>query len=290
LEDWAMANKRGIGIWLVACSIWCLPMVTPAAPGGQAAQPAERPDAQQHQHAHEMNLPSGASDKCAPKFTYEAGLHGPDSWGGVCKMGGAQSPVDITKTEKMPSPPLAELEFHYQSADLDMVSDCNHYLIRARFPDNQWLKVSRKPYRLSEIDFHQPGENAVKGNRSPMSLQLVHLSPEANLLIIEVPIVAGKENPVIKTLWEHIPEPGKEQVTRGLKINAMDLLPANHGYYSYRGSLTSPTCNEGVLWFVLKNPIEMSEAQIAEYKKHYHDTARPLQPLGERPVSESRQR
>jgi len=37
----------------------------------------------------------------------------------------------------------------------------------------------------------------------------------------------------------------------------------------------------------LKNPIEMSEAQIAEYKKHYHRTARPLQPLGERPVSES---
>jgi carbonic anhydrase len=235
-----------------------------------------------------MNTPSGASAKCEPKFTYEAGLLGPDSWGGVCKAGHAQSPVDITKTEKMPSPPLAQLEFHYQPADLDMVNDCNHYLIKVRSPENMWFKVSRKPYRLSEIDFHQPGENAVKGKRSPMSLQLVHLSPEATLLIVEVPIVVGKENPVIKTLWEHIPEPGKEHVTQGLKINVMDLLPADHSYYSYRGSLTNPTCNEGVLWFVLKNPIEMSEAQIAEYKKHYHDNARPLQPMGERPVSESR--
>ena len=281
-----MDDKRRIGICLPAFLTACWPICSPAAAGAcQAAQPGEEPT--QHQHQHQMNTPSGASDRCEPKFTYGAGLRGPDSWGGVCKTGHAQSPVDITKTEKMPSPPFAQLEFRYQPADLDMVNDCNRYLIKVRFPENLWLKVSRKPYRLSEVDFHQPGENAVKGKRSPMSLQLVHLSPEATLLIVEVPIVAGKENPVIKTLWEHIPEPGKEHVTQGLKINAMDLLPADHGYYSYRGSLTNPTCNEGVLWFVLKNPIEMSEAQIAEYKKRYHGTARPLQPLGERPVSES---
>ncbi|HEY6337075.1 MAG TPA: carbonic anhydrase family protein [Candidatus Sulfotelmatobacter sp.] len=255
----------------------------------QVAQPAEKvePGAHhEHQHLHQMNTPSGASDKCEPKFTYQAGPLGPDSWGGVCKTGHTQSPVDITKTEKLPS--LAPLEFHYQAADLDMVNDCNHYLIKVRFPENQWFKVSRKPYRLSEIDFHEPGENAVKGKRSPMSLQLVHVSPEATFLIIEVPVVAGKENPVIKSLWEHIPELGKENVTPGVKMNPMDLLPADHGYYSYRGSLTKPGCNEGVLWFVLKDPIEMSQEQIDEYKKHYHNTARPLQSLGERPVSESR--
>jgi carbonic anhydrase len=36
----------------------------------------------------------------------------------------------------------------------------------------------------------------------------------------------------------------------------------------------------------MKNPIEMSEAQIQEYMKHYHDTARPLQPTYDRPVTE----
>jgi hypothetical protein len=30
----------------------------------------------------------------------------------------------------------------------------------------------------------------------------------------------------------------------------------------------------------------MSAAQIAEYQKHYHDTARPLQPANDRPVAE----
>lgn len=261
--------------------------VTPTE-ADQAAQLPEKPQQHQHPHGHQMNLPSGASDKCEAKFTYEEGPRGPDHWEGVCNSGHTQSPVDIASSKEMPIPPLAPLEFHYQPADLDMVNDCNHYLIKVRFPGNLWLRVAKKPYRLSEIDFHQPGENAVKGKRPPMSLQLVHLSPEATFLIIEVPVVVGKENPVIKTLWEHIPAAGREWAVAAVKINAMDLLPADHGFYSFRGSLTNPICNEGVLWFVMKNPIEMSEAQIAQYSKYYHNTARPLQPLGERPVIESK--
>jgi carbonic anhydrase len=36
----------------------------------------------------------------------------------------------------------------------------------------------------------------------------------------------------------------------------------------------------------MQTPIELSEAQIAEYTRHYHNAARPLQPLNGRPVSE----
>jgi carbonic anhydrase len=285
-----MSANRVIAMCLLALCGLCFSTLNLCAPAGtfQAAQLPEKPDQHQHSHGHQMNLPSGASDKCEPKFTYEEGPRGPDHWEGVCNTGYTQSPVDITGSKKMPIPPLAPLEFHYLPADLDMVNDCNKYVIKVRFPGNLWLKVARKPYRLSEIDFHEPGENAVNGKRPPMSLQLVHLSPEATFLIIEVPVVVGKENPVIKTLWEHIPAGGKEEVAQGVKVNAMDLLPADHGFYTFRGSLTNPLCNEGVSWFVMKNPIEMSEAQIAQYRKYYQSTARPLQPLRDRPVLESK--
>lgn len=236
----------------------------------------------------DMNTPSGVTEKCQPKFTYDDGPLAPSHWQGVCNAGRMQAPIDITKSEKVSIPPLPPLQMKYEPADLDMVNDCNHYLIKLRFPPNQWLKYNRKPYRLSEITFHEPGEIAVNGKRPAMSLQLVHLAPEATFLIIEVPVVAGKENPVIKSLWEHIPEGGKEQAVESVKINVMDLLPADHGYYRFPGSLTRPLCNEGVTWFLLKNPIEMSEAQIAQYKKYYHDTARPLQPLNDRPIFESK--
>jgi len=119
-----------------------------------------------------------------------------------------------------------------------------------------------------------------------MSIQLVHFSPEGVFLIIEVPVVAGKESPVVKTLWEHIPAPGKEDKEKGVKINPKDLLPADRSFYRFPGSLTTPICNEVATWYVMRNPIELSEDQIAEYTRHYHNTARPLQPLNDRPVSE----
>lgn len=281
-----MPRSRVAAMFLVAISglFLSFPNQVTSTEAGQVAQPPEKPMQHQHKHSMEMNLPSGVTDKCMPLFTYDDGPLAPSHWQGVCNSGHSQSPVNITSTKKMA---VRALEFHYQSAELDMVNDCNKYLIKVRFPENMWLKVARKPYRLSEIRFHEPGENAVDGKRPPMSLQLVHLSPEATFLIIEVPLVVGKENPAIKTLWEHIPEPGKEQKAEGVEVNAMDLLPVDRGFYSFRGSLTNPLCNEGVLWFLMKKPIEMSEAQIAQYKKYYHNTARPLQPLGERPVDES---
>jgi carbonic anhydrase len=315
---------------LAICGLYFSVFAHAAPAAGQAAEPPEKPVQNQNLNGHpmDMNVPSGASDKCDPKFTYEEGPRGPSHWKGVCNAGHMQTPINITNPQMVPIPPLPPLQFSYQPADLDLVNDCNTYEIKLRFPDNQWLKVARKPYRLSEIEFHEPGENAVNGIRPPMSMLMVHLSPESTLLVIEVPIVVGKENPVLKTLLEHIPKGGKERVVRdvsnnavnllpadggsyrssgssttppicditkvdiervagGVKINAADLLPADHGFYRFPGSLTTPICNEGVQWYLMKHPIEMSQAQIDEYKKYYHNTARPLQPLNNRPLVES---
>ncbi len=241
----------------------------------------------QHQHQagtpHQMNTPDRGDQKCAPKFTYEEGPQGPSHWEGVCNTGHMQAPIDIQSAQKLSLPPLA---FNYQPSEFVIDNDCNKYEISVKFPGNYWLRVGKKPYFLTQFHFHEPGENAVNGKRPAMAIHLVHLSPESNFLVIEVPVVVGKENPVIKTLWENIPDAGKEHKVPGTKINVMDLLPADRSYYRFPGSLTTPLCNEGVTWYVMKKPIEMSEEQIAEYKKHYHNTARPLQPLNNRPVAE----
>lgn len=285
-----MSRARASVIVMLTFFLSCLSCaVYPVRAIAQAAQPPEKPADHQHMQGMDMdmNIPSGVTDKCAPTFTYDDGPMGPTHWEGLCSTGRSQAPVDVTQTTKLSMGHLAPLQLKYQPAGLDMVNDCNHYLIKVRFPKNQWLKVNRKPYRLSEITFHEPGEMAVNGKRPAMSLQLIHLSPESTFLVIEVPVVVGKENPVIKTLWKNIPKAGKEQVKKDLKVNAKDLMPTDLGYYSFRGSLASPGCNEGVLWFLMKNPIEISAEQIAQYKKYYHGTARPLQPIGERPIVET---
>ena len=283
-----MPRKRVTQIHMLTFSVLCFSIFV-ASPVGtcQVAQPPERVEPGQHgehgkQEHHHLHMVLG-EEKCDPQFTYEEGPHGPSRWPGLCNAGKMQAPIAIQHAEKLR---IYSLKFNYQPVDLDIINDCNQYRILVKFPDNYWLTVGKKPYFLTELHFREPGENAVNGQRPRMSIQLVHFSPEGVFLIIEVPVVAGKENPVIKTLWEHIPAPGKENKVDGVKINPTDLLPADHSFYRFPGSLTTPICNEVVYWYVMKNPVELSEAQIAEYPKYYHNAARPLQPLDGRPVTE----
>lgn len=281
-----MSGRTG---FLLFFTMLCFPFSAHAVAACQAAQPPEEykvQPGQQHQHhaaPHHMNIPDTAGQKCEPKFAYTPGPEDPSHWPGLCRTGNMQSPIDITHGERMPIP---DVRYEYQPAALAIFNDCNHYQVKLLFEDNYWLKVGKKPYFLTDIHFHEPGEHAVNGKRAAMAIHLVHLSPESSFLVIEVPVVVGKENPVIKSIWERIPEPGQEKKFKDVEINADDLLPADRDYYRLPGSLTTPGCNQGVTWFVMKNPIEMSAEQIDQYKKHYHDTARPLQPANNRPVAE----
>jgi carbonic anhydrase len=54
------------------------------------------------------------------------------------------------------------------------------------------------------------------------------------------------------------------------------------------GSVTAPPCTEGVTWFVLKTPVEVSSGQISAFANLYPHDVRPIQPLNGRVVKESR--
>ena len=79
----------------------------------------------------------------------------------------------------------------------------------------------------------------------------------------------------------------KEEKVAGIEINPAALLPGNRSCYMYMGSLTAPPCTEGVTWFVLKIPVDISPEQIGAFAKLYPRDVRPLQPLDGRVVKES---
>jgi carbonic anhydrase len=270
----------GLAVLCVFTVIFAAPALTQVLENLEKVDPGQHAAHGEHHHLH---LPMGEA-KCAPAFTFTPGPLGPASWGALCKAGKMQAPIDISATEKLP---VDSLKIGYQPSVLDIINDCNQYRVLIKFPDNYWLTVGKKPYNLAELHFREPGENAVGGKRPRMSIQFVHFSPEGVFLVIEVPIVAGSENPVIKTLWQHVPPPGKESRVEGIKINPADLLPSDRSFYRFPGSLTTPDCNEVVIWYVMKKPVELSESQIQEYARRYHNAARPLQPLNGRPVVES---
>jgi carbonic anhydrase len=80
---------------------------------------------------------------------------------------------------------------------------------------------------------------------------------------------------------------GKEQEIAGVEVNPAGLLPHDTAYYMYMGSLTAPPCSEGVPWFVLKTPVDISAEEISAFAKLYPHDVRPLQPLNGRVVKQS---
>jgi carbonic anhydrase len=71
-------------------------------------------------------------------------------------------------------------------------------------------------------------------------------------------------------------------------IDLNTLLPATRNYYTYMGSLTTPPCSEGVLWLVMKQPVQVSQEQINIFSRLYKNNARPIQPVAGRLIKEGR--
>ena len=67
----------------------------------------------------------------------------------------------------------------------------------------------------------------------------------------------------------------------------MPCCPESRNYYTYMGSLTTPPCSEGVLWLVLKTPVQVSREQVGVFGRLYAMNARPVQPANGRLIKES---
>jgi carbonic anhydrase len=238
-------------------------------------------------------VPPSAVAQWRTPWSYE-GAKGPEHWGDLdpeyaaCKTGKEQSPVDIRKTEKADLPAL---RFDYTSSPLQYLIN-NGYAIRVNYHapvSGGFLIVGDKRYQLTQFHFHRPSEEYVHGKQYAMVVHLMHQDGDGKVAGVAVLLRAGEPNATIATIWEHMPKvPGKEQEIPGVEVNPAGLLPRDRGYYTYMGSVTAPPCDEGVVWFVLKTPVDVSPPQIDAFARIYPHDVRPLQPLNGRVVKESR--
>jgi len=227
-----------------------------------------------------MALPAAASET-AHHWSY-TGAEGPSHWGGTCAKGKAQSPIDIRTTaakhEKLPP-----LEVDYRPGTLHIID--NGHTIQVNVDHGSSITVGGHRYDLVQFHFHKPSEEMIDGRRYAMVAHLVHKDAKGKLAVIAVPLKAGAENPVIGTLWRHLPkQKGREESKHAVEISPGQLLPASRDYFTYTGSLTTPPCAEGVRWFVLKSPNTISLGEITTFSRLYPADARPVQPLNRREV------
>ena len=223
-----------------------------------------------------------------------SGPTGPARWGTLskefkeCKVGeeSKQSPIDIPDA-KARKGDLPGLLFNYKTVPLRII-DTGHS-IQVNYPPGSFVSIEGKHYELLQFHFHKPAEEKIDGKGHDMDAHLVHKGPDGKLMVIAVLMDTGKDNKLVKAVSDNLPkEKGKEMAVDAVKIDAVDLLPGDKGYYTYAGSLTTPPCSEQVTWYVLKSPIQVTADEIARFGRIYPMNARPIQPFNDRDIMGTR--
>lgn len=221
-------------------------------------------------------------------WSYE-GAGGPENWArldprnSLCATGQRQSPIDIRDGIKVDVEPI---RFNYRPSRFRIVDTGR--TIEVFLGDNEF-SLTGKSYTLQQINFHRPSEERIDGRRFEMSAHLVHRADDGQLAVIAVLLERGSENPFIQTLWNNLPL--EKHLTVEPPTTSVDLdafLPASRNYYAYMGSLTTPPCTEGVLWLVMKQPVQVSQQQIDIFTRLYRNNARPTQSSAGRLIKEGR--
>jgi carbonic anhydrase len=142
-------------------------------------------------------------------------------------------------------------------------------------------------YELQQFHFHRPSEERINGKSFEMVIHLVHRDDEGRQAIVALLLERGIAQKTVQTVWNNLPLEKNEIVKPSSALDASDLLPLQRGYYTYMGSISTPPCSEGVLWMVMKQPVQLAPAQMALFSRLYPYNARPVQPSSGRIIKES---
>lgn len=228
---------------------------------------------------------SGALAAEGSRWGY-SGDEGPEHWGDLdakystCSSGKNQSPVNLTGMIESDLSPIA---INYQARGHEILN--NGHTIQVNYKPGSNITVGGHTFELKQFHFHSPSENTIEGHSYPMEAHFVHADKDGNLAVIAVMFKESEKNAELEKAWAFMPGHTDEKRSLTENVNANLLLPRDHAYYRFNGSLTTPPCSEGVWWLVMKYFNTASKKQIEKFTHTLHDpNNRPLQPVNARAI------
>ncbi|XP_037019649.2 carbonic anhydrase 4 isoform X2 [Artibeus jamaicensis] len=242
---------------------------------------------------------------------------GPDQWGGDCQRT-RQSPINIVTTKAQVNKALGPFSFSgYDKKQKWTVQNSGHSVM-VLLGNEATITGGGLPtrYRAKQLHLHWSralnagSEHSLDGERFAMEMHIVHekenpkeaQDPEDQIAVLAFLVEAGSKNEGFQPLVEVLSAIPKPMMNTTMKkgISLLDLLPEEEKrtrYFRYLGSLTTPNCDEKVVWTVFEDPIQLHEDQIFEFSDRLYydseqklsmtDNVRPLQHRGQRLVFKS---
>lgn len=178
------------------------------------------------------------------------------------------------------------------------------------------LKGSRlsDTYVLTNFHVHfgcendRGSEHTRNGHRFAAEIHFVFEGSRGRFAVVAVWLRASKNENIIlgrlaNQMHKIIDVDESAKIRRAIGIRLMRLIPRKSrkhktlvlsNYFHYVGSLTTPPCCEGVMWFVLRRTVPITDYQLSQFRvlegrfpkdpPHMCDNFRPLQPLNRRYV------
>uniref|UniRef100_A0A3P8WSY2 Carbonic anhydrase n=1 Tax=Cynoglossus semilaevis TaxID=244447 RepID=A0A3P8WSY2_CYNSE len=205
--------------------------------------------------------------------------------------GSRQSPINIATSAVKPDSKLTAFTFE------------NFHRKSVNFRSGVKVKGGDLPEEYDSLQFHLhwgngasvPGsEHTVDGKRYPMELHIVNIKSSYNgnttlgvadsmglaaLGFFIEGLYDGCRNKILKADWTYCLLLD-DSVSMDQDISLDDLLDGVNRtkYFRYLGSLTTPNCNEAVVWTVFKETIKVSKDLINLFSTTLHtsDSASPI--------------
>lgn len=169
-------------------------------------------------------------------------------------------------------------------------------------------------YNFDHLHFHwgsdsnRGSEHRISNQAFPAELHIVHYNQKYadfatasgfsdGIAVLAILIeVSTRDNIAFRHIqhFEHIIHPGGSPTSNvPLPIPLEDLIPDDpDAFFRYDGSLTTPECNESVIWTVYETPIAISERQLDKFRELFTsgnipmvDNYRPIQQINNRIVT-----
>uniref|UniRef100_A0A9J2PCE3 Carbonic anhydrase n=1 Tax=Ascaris lumbricoides TaxID=6252 RepID=A0A9J2PCE3_ASCLU len=239
--------------------------------------------------------------------------NGPHTWKGVCQTGARQSPVDIRASE-VDFDPLPRIHFiNYAHSGPITIENNGHSVMASGF--DKW--GDKRPYiyggglnhKYELVQYHihwsqynnSGSEHTVASLHYPAEIHFVHMKKGFkagdklegdSIAVVGVFVALGNDASPLSTIepsLRNVFEPGATTQLQGYQL--MPLLPDNlETFYRYDGSLTTPTCDEAVVWTIMAEPTSITPLQLTKLRQIRLSSGktgqnyRPTQPLNGRRI------
>merc|ERR1719331_1175157 len=229
-----------------------------------------------------------ASHSSEQPTAHSFALHGTDWTEAVCISRAAQSPVDF---EALKLPVMKKFEYDYPplTENFTVLQSGHALAVHGAGITSGGVLLDNTRYSLIAIDLHSKSEHTVRGKRFPLEVQLHHKAAGVDQGVVLSFLVDCADPPPDDAPLENFtgaPDSADQDFNAGLQPLLVAEPPTNLGaqvqyndtfdvskffeptsagpptFWQYDGSQTAPPCSETVSWFVRREPLLASTAQV----------------------------